>query len=256
MSCAPGRQLVHLFEIAIFRHLPAVSHMLHDADGIRFDDAHWRIRLQQHAHDGRFGHGFADTRFDCTVRLTAHRRFRKARPSWEKMREIRLLRPRTGPPNEGSNPSRRARSPSHFDVIVRDTHGRIHGHIAAFRMPAEHDRGRIADERKHSDLSRIEFTYRYADSWDGTGQRTAILKSSFHPTSVPSVPRKATYSESTGPQPTSNVIAANCCCSRSLRRSAYSPTRNARKRGDSQTARSNASRYSFISEEFETNMSS
>ena len=75
-----GRQLVHLFEIAIFRHLPAVSHMLHDADGIRFDDAHWRIRLQQHAHDGRFGHGFADTRFDCTVRLTAHRRFRKARP--------------------------------------------------------------------------------------------------------------------------------------------------------------------------------
>ena len=38
--------------------------------------------------------------------------------------------------------------PSHFDVIVRDTHGRIHGHIAAFRMPAEHDRGRIARRKE------------------------------------------------------------------------------------------------------------
>lgn len=172
------------------------------------------------------------------------------------MREIRLLRPRTGPPNEGSNPSRRARSPATSMSSCAIRMAAYTAILPPFECPPSMTAGESPDERKPSDLSRIEFTYRYADSWDGTGQRTAILKSSFHPTSVPSVPRKATYSESTGPQPTSNVIAANCCCSRSLRRSAYSPTRNARKRGDSQTARSNASRYSFISEEFETNMSS
>ena len=134
-----------------------------------------------------------------TVRLTAHRRFRKARPVMGKdAGDPYCCDPALAHPmrQQQSEPPRALAG--HFDVIVRDTHGRIHGHIAAFRMPAEHDRGRIAsDERKPSDLSRIEFTYRYADSWDGTGQRTAILKSSFHPTSVPSVPRKATYSEST-----------------------------------------------------------
>ena len=55
-------------------------------------------------------------------------------------------------------------------------------------------------ERKRSVLSRIESAYRYADSCDGTGQRTAILKSSFQPTSVPSVPRNATYKPKSAPK--------------------------------------------------------
>ena len=46
----------------------------------------------------------------------------------------------------------------------------------------------------------IESAYRYADSCDGTGQRTAILKSSFQPTSVPSVPRNATYKPKSAPK--------------------------------------------------------
>lgn len=115
-------------------------------------------------------------------------------------------------------------------------------------------------DRNPAERSMIESTYRYADSCDGTGQRTAMLKSSFHPTSVPSVPRKATYSNPAAPadesaessesgeataceqSPRSNVIAANCCSLHVSRRSAYSPTRSPRNRGDSHTARSNASR--------------
>ena len=172
------------------------------------------------------------------------------------MREILQLRPGTLPPSAGSSPSRCARSLVASRSLCVICMAAYTAMLPPLECPPIIMPGDSFAERKRFVLSKIESAYRYADSCDGTGQRTAILKSSFHPTSVPSVPRKAIYSKSGEPQPTSNVIAANCCCSRSLRRSAYSPTRNARKRGDSQTARSNASRYSFISEEFETNISS
>ena len=101
-----------------------------------------------------------------------------------------------------------------------------------------------------ADRSRIEERYFAADSCDGTGQRNAILKSSFQPSSVPSVPRKAIYSKPPGPKesripaqsPRSKVIAANCCSRSTSSRWMYSPTRKPRNLGLSATATNKSSR--------------
>ena len=161
-------------------------------------------------------------------------------PSCEKMREILQLRPGTLPPSAGSSPSRCARSLVASRSLCVICMAAYTAMLPPLECPPIIMPGDSFAERKRFVLSKIESAYRYADSCDGTGQRTAILKSSFQPTSVPSVPRNATYRPKSAPK--SKVIAANCCCSLSSKRSAYSPTRNPRNRGDSQTARSSESR--------------
>ena len=120
------------------------------------------------------------------------------------------MRPGTLPPSAGSSPSRCARSLVASRSLCVICMAAYTAMLPPLECPPIIMPGDSFAERKRFVLSKIESAYRYADSCDGTGQRTAILKSSFQPTSVPSVPRNATYRPKSAPK--SKVIAANCCC--------------------------------------------
>ena len=117
--------------------------MLQNAYGVGFDEGWFDLRLQQHADNGGFRHGFVDSCRDCLICAAMHHDLRHSRPV---MREDAgdsavASRHASAECRQQSEPLRAL--VGRFKIALRDLHGRIYRHVAAFGMPADHNARRF-----------------------------------------------------------------------------------------------------------------